>query len=95
MLQYGVIANLIQFDHYRVQIPDLAIGKSPTSITDLPPCFTVGVKGVAAISPNLRLTQTLLYDQKISNLDSSVLKTYFHSHIVLCLDALTHWNLLT
>ena len=46
MLQYAVIAGMIQFALHLVQIPDFAIGKGlpPThTITEPPPCFTVGV----------------------------------------------------
>ena len=73
MLQYAVIANLIQFALHLVQIRDFAIGKSTHphthTITELPPCFMVGV---------------------ISNLDSSVQKTFYHFSIVQSL-----WNFLT
>ena len=55
MLQYTVIACLIQFALHLVQIPEFAIGKSSLyTITEPPPCFTVGViLGVAALLPTL------------------------------------------
>ena len=61
MLQYAVIAGLIQFALYLVQITDFAVSKSPPpqhthththTITKLPPWFTVSViLGVKALSP--------------------------------------------
>ena len=57
MQHYAVIAGLIQFDFHQVQIPNVAIGKNPHTITEPPPCFTVGViQGVATFLPTLRLT---------------------------------------
>ena len=45
-----------------------------------PPCLIVGTTHVERMrSPSLRLTNTLRFDPNISNLDSSVHKTDFHS----------------
>ena len=69
MLQYAVIASLIQFAFHLMQIPNLAIGKSPLPITQPPPSFMIGViQGVAALSTIH--TQTFLVDQKILTLNS-------------------------
>ena len=69
-----VIAGLIQYALHQVQIPDFPIlVKAPHSITEPPPFFMIGViQGVAALSPTLFRTLTVLFDPKISNFDSSV-----------------------
>ena len=43
MLQYAVIAGLIQFALHLVKIPDPAIGKSPHTLTEPRLCFMVGM----------------------------------------------------
>ena len=61
---------------------------SQHTVTDLPPCFTVGViQRVTALSPTLCSTKTLLFDRKILNFDSSVPRTLLHSSIVQFLSA--------
>ena len=68
------------------------MAKAHHSITKPPPCFAViELQGVAALSP----THTLLFGPKISNFDSSVLRTLFYCSIVQSLRALGHWSLLT
>ena len=54
ILQYSVIAGLIQFALHVMQILDFAIAKSchPPTIKEIPPCFKMGViQVVAALSP--------------------------------------------
>ena len=54
MLQYAVIVGLIQFALHLVQIPDFAIGKSPSHHNGT---SMVGViQGIAALSLTLRRT---------------------------------------
>ena len=87
-------SHLIQFPLYLVQIPDFA--KAPLIITELPLCFTLDViQGVAAFSPNLRNTLTLLFYSKISNFYLSVQRPLFNCSIVQSLSTLAHWSLLT
>ena len=54
MLQYAMIASLIQFALHPVQIPDFAIGKRSYNLTESSPCFTVDViQEVVALSSTL------------------------------------------
>ena len=47
----------------------------PYTVTEPPPCFTFSaIHEVAALSPTPRCTETLLFEPKISNFDSSVKK---------------------
>ena len=70
MLQHAVIASLIQFAFTWCKSPTLKVAKASRTMTKLPPCFMVGViQGVAALSPTLHCTQTLLFDPKILNFE--------------------------
>ena len=76
MLQYAMIASLIQFAILLMQIPDFPIGKNTPNYKKNYALWLVWY-GVAAILPTLCHTQTLLFDPKISNFDSSVQRTFF------------------
>ena len=96
MLQYAVIASLIQFALYQVQTPDFAIDKSPPHHNKASSmlyswCDTWGHSFFTNSSPHIGL----LSEQKISNFDWSVQRTLFHCSIVQSLSALAHWSLLT
>ena len=96
MLQYAVIASLIQFALSWCTSPTLQVAKALHTITEPPPCFTVGViQKVAALSPTLRRTQTHLFDRKISNFDSLVQRTLFRYSSIQALCTLAHWSFLT
>ena len=57
MLQYAVVASLIQFALHLVQILILQLTKTPYTITEPIPYFMIGViQEVAALSPTLRHT---------------------------------------
>ena len=57
MLQYTVVACLIQFAFLQVQIPDFLIDKLPYTIIERAPCFTVDVmQESAALSLTLLRT---------------------------------------
>ena len=58
MLHYGMIAGLIQFALYLVQIPDFTIGNQPpNTIRESCPCFMIDlIQEVAALSPTLPYT---------------------------------------
>ena len=94
MLQYTVIAGLIQFALFLVQIFDFAIGKSPF-ITAFSLLYGLCNTGVAAISPTLCHTLILLFDGKILNLNSLIQRILFYCSIVQSLCALTNWSFLT
>ena len=70
---------------------------NPThTIIEPPPCFTIGeILVVIALSPTFRHTLTPLFNQKISNFDSSIQRSLFHCSLVQSLCALAHWSLLT
>ena len=83
-LQYVVIASLIQ--------SALHLHHCKTSSILYDWCDT---RGVAAVLQTHCRTKTLLFELKISNIDSSVQKTLFHTSIVQSLWTLAHLNLLT
>ena len=75
--------------------PTLQLVKTSHTITEPPLCFTVSViQGVAALSPTLCHTQTLLSEPKILNFNLSAQRSSFHCSIVQSLCALPYWSLL-
>ena len=84
MQQYALIANLIQFALHLEQIPDFAIGKSPlhhnrASSMLYSWCDTGGCSSFTNSSQHI----DPLLNPKISNFDSSVQRTLFHSSVVI------------
>ena len=73
----------------------LQLEKAPHTITELSSSFTVGeIQRVTALSPTLRRSLTLIFDSKISKLESSVQWTFFHFSVVQSLCILSCWRLL-
>ena len=90
MQQYNVIAGLIQYALHLVKFPTFQLAKAPSTITEPHPCFTIGViQGVAALSPTPLRTYILLFDESISNFDSSIQRTLFQYSVVESLCALS------
>ena len=98
ILQYAVIASLIQFTLHLMQIHGFAIGKSPphTHHNRAPSMlYSWCDTEAAALSPTLHCTETLLFDAKILNFDLSIQRTLFYSSTVQSLCAFAHRSLLT
>ena len=91
MLPNALIASLIQFALYQMQITVFATDKDPP-ITKLPSCFTVGgIEGAVTLLPTLRCKYTFPFDRKISNFESPIQKALFYCSIV---QYLVHWTCL-
>ena len=96
MLQYAVIAGLIQFALHLMQILNFAISKSPSLYNR---AFSIlndwcDTGGCSSFPNSLPLKKPPIWP-KISNFDSSVQRTLFYHSIVQCLFTLALWNLLT